>query len=58
MDTADVVYYLFRAMYKSARLLAGGALVGSVLTATGFVLIQEQLRLTKETPTVKHHLFK
>ena len=45
-------------MYKSVRLIAGGALVGSVLTATGFILTQEQARLNKEASTDNHRLFK
>lgn len=45
-------------MNKSARLLTVGALGGSLLTATGFVLIQEQVRLNEEVPTVNHRLFK
>jgi len=45
-------------MNKSIHLIAGGALVGSLLTATGFVLIQEQARLKKEALEVKHRLFK
>ena len=56
-----IVYHLFRAMNKSATLIAGGALVGSVLTATGFILGQEQARLfeePREVPTVNNRLFK
>jgi len=43
---------------NSARLFAGGALVGSVLTATGFVLVQEQLTLAKVESETKDRLFK
>ena len=45
-------------MSKSARLIAGGALVGSVLTATGFILTREQVRLSKEASKDNLHLFK